>query len=185
MKGFVVLAVGDEGHADDPPCRLVSRVLSAAGFMVRVVPCVGGSLDTRDTRLAAAVREVAVEANEAPLVLGGFSRGARIAAGLASELGAVGVLAFAYPFHGRTDPNAQQRVEALHELEVPMVLCQGTRDSLGNRQQVLGYRLPLNIQVHWLEDANHRLQPRARSGFTQSAQLTVATERAVEVMRTW
>jgi predicted alpha/beta-hydrolase family hydrolase len=84
------------------------------------------------------------------------------------------VVAFAYPFHPRHDPDPGPRLEALADVPVPVLIFQGTRDSHGNLEQVRGYRLPAHIQVHWLDDANHALHPRARSGHTQGGQLAEA-----------
>jgi hypothetical protein len=116
-------------------------------------------------------------------VLGGLSRGARVSIGLVEELGAVAVLAFAYPFHGRHDPDPHGRARELSAVSVPVLLCQGTRDTHGNRQQVVGYRLPPHIHVHWLPDANHALRPRPSSGHRQEAQLAEATQRAAAFIR--
>lgn len=171
----VVLAPGDAGRIDDAAPTLLAAGLAAAG--IRVVRFAFPHCEVRDGAVRDALLEPLIrQAADGPgrLVLGGMSRGARVSASLVGELGAVGLLAFAFPFHPRSDPSAGPRLELLSGLPVPAWIGQGTRDSHGNRQQVRGYGLPSNVQVHWLEDANHALHPRARSGHTQSDQLTAA-----------
>ena len=43
---------------------------------------------------------------------------------------------------------------------MPTLVCQGTRDPLGNREEVAGYSLSPAIEVLWLEDGDHDLKPR-------------------------
>ena len=66
---------------------------------------------------------------------------------------------------------------------MPVLLCQGTRDAHGNQQQVIGYRLPPHIRVHWLLDANHALCPRPSSGHRQKDQLADAASVAAAFIR--
>ena len=175
---LVVLAPGDECKLTDTTPVAVATALAEAG--VRVVcfgfpPCDDADADVRDALLAEHIRQAAVARNEGVrLVLGGLSRGARVSVSLLSELGAEGLLCFSYPFHGRQDPDPRGRVKKLASIAVPALICQGTRDSRGNRQQVRGYRLPEHIQVHWHEDANHALRPRPSSGYDQATQLAEA-----------
>jgi hypothetical protein len=89
--------------------------------------------------------------------LAGFSRGARVAAELADSLGAEGLLCFGYPFHAPREAINTERVRLFASLKLPTMLCQGTRDPHGNRDQVKGYDLPDNIELTWLEGAKHRL----------------------------
>ena len=176
---LVVLAPGDQGRLEDSAPTAIAEGLAAAGL--RVVrfpfpPCGDADSAARDALLAGLIREAAaLQAPHQRLVLGGLSRGARVSGDLVAELAATCLLGFAYPFHPRQDPDPGDRPEALGRLPVPALICQGTRDSHGNQQQVRGYKLPDHIQVHWLEDANHALHPRARSGHTQAGQLAEAS----------
>ena len=65
-----------------------------------------------------------------PLVVGGWSAGARSAARSAHELGASGYLALAFPLHppGRPD---KSRLEELEAVTVPTLVVQGERDTFG------------------------------------------------------
>jgi predicted alpha/beta-hydrolase family hydrolase len=49
------------------------------------------------------------------------------------------------------------------------MICQGTRDQFGSKDEVSGYELSSTIQMRWLEDGDHDLKPRKRiSGFTHA-----------------
>ena len=181
---LVVLAPGDSGRLEDTAPTLISETLAAAG--IRVVRFAFPDCKSRDGALRDELLRGNIEAAVSAhlggrqLILGGLSRGARVGASLAGALGARGLLGFAYPFHTREDPDTHGRERELGALGVPALICQGTRDSHGNREQVRGYGLPDHIRVHWLEDANHALHPRERSGFTQAEQLAEACRVAAD-----
>jgi uncharacterized protein len=175
---FLVLAPGDQATLDDVAPATLAEGLGDAGLRVvrfAFPPCETTDGVIRDALLADHIRQAAaLKAPAQHLVLAGLSRGARVSGALTDALAAIALVAFAYPFHPRHDPDPGERARALSDLTAPVLLCQGTRDSRGNRQQINGYRLPSRIQVHWLEDANHALEPRERSGHTQPGQLTEA-----------
>ena len=176
---FVVLAPGDAGRLEDTGLTLISNGLANAG--IRVIRfefpfCESNDSEIRDKLLADEIRKAAAKKKTGQtLVLGGQSRGARVSAGLVHELKARALVGFAYPFHARSDPHPHGRERELAELNLPVLICQGTRDSHGNREQVASYRLPKNIRLLWLEDANHALHPRARSNTNQEEQLKNAS----------
>lgn len=184
---LVVLAPGDECKLTDRTPRAIASALGDAG--IRVVwfafpPCDAREPAARDAVLADWIRQAAAERTpEQTLILGGLSRGARVSVSLLTELGAAGLLGFSYPFHARQNPDPGGRVQALAAIPVPALICQGTRDSRGNQQQVRGYKLPEHVQVHWHTDANHALMPRPRSGLDQAEQLAQAAAVAVEFVR--
>jgi predicted alpha/beta-hydrolase family hydrolase len=107
-----------------------------------------------------------------PLAIGGKSMGGRVASMVAQELfeaGAVaGLVCLGYPFH---PPGQLQNLRTAHlpELKLPVLICQGTRDPFGTREEVPGYPLGATTQVHWFEDGDHDLKPRkAVSGRTMA-----------------
>lgn len=114
-----------------------------------------------------------------PLVIGGKSMGGRVASMVADELHAAGriagLLCLGYPFHPPGKP-AQLRTAHLVDLRTPALICQGTRDEFGTRDEVSGYALSDRIELLWLEDGDHDLKPRKSvSGFTAADHLkTVA-----------
>jgi predicted alpha/beta-hydrolase family hydrolase len=62
-------------------------------------------------------------------------------------------------------------------MRTPALVCQGTRDPFGTREEVAGYRLSLSIELLWLEDGDHDLRPRKGvSGFSAADHLTTLAE---------
>jgi hypothetical protein len=97
------------------------------------------------------------------LIIGGKSMGGRMASLAADEAGVRGLACLGYPFHPAGKPE-RLRTEHLAGLETPCLICQGTRDALGNAQEVAGYTLAKTIRLHWAEDGDHDLKPRKASG---------------------
>lgn len=97
------------------------------------------------------------------LIVGGKSMGGRVASMVADDLFAdgkiAGLLCLGYP------------------LKTPALICQGTRDEFGARDEVTGYKLSDQIGILWLEDGDHDLKPRKTiSGFSVADHLkTIAS----------
>lgn len=172
----LVLGPGDDGRPEDSHATVLAEGIGAAG--IRVVrfgfQCTLQGRAARDAALRACFGQVLAGIDAERLVLGGISRGARVALQLAPSQAPVALVLLAYPFHDRGRTDVGDRVLDLAGAAVPVGLWQGTRDSHGNREQIRGYGLPATVQVHWLQDANHLLVPRASSGQTQEAQLRQA-----------
>src|SRR3954464_12872427 len=100
----------------------------------------------------AAVREAGPVGS---LLIGGKSMGGRVASMVADELADLGyirgLVCLGYPFHPPEKPE-QLRTAHLRELRVPTLICQGSRDPFGPRDEVADYELSPAIDVHWLED---------------------------------
>jgi hypothetical protein len=125
----------------------------------------------------AAVREAGPVGS---LLIGGKSMGGRVASMVADELADLGfidgLVCLGYPFHPPEKPQ-QLRTAHLHGLRVPTLICQGTRDPFGTRDEVPGYGLSPAIEVHWLEDGDHDLRPRkAISGRTFAENVAEAAD---------
>jgi uncharacterized protein len=115
-------------------------------------------------------------ATDRPLIIGGKSMGGRVASMVADELhrqgDIIGLLCLGYPFHPPAKPE-QLRTKHLLGLETPALICQGTRDQFGTRDEVSTYELSPAIEMLWLEDGDHDLKPRKSvSGFSTSDHLT-------------
>jgi predicted alpha/beta-hydrolase family hydrolase len=114
------------------------------------------------------------------LLIGGKSMGSRVASMVADELADVGLIAglvcFGYPFHPIEKPQ-QLRTAHLYELRVPTLICQGTRDPFGGRDEVPRYGLSSAMELRWLEDGDHDLRPRkVISGRTYAENLGEAAD---------
>jgi len=110
------------------------------------------------------------------LVIAGKSMGGRMASMLADELGVAGLVCLGYPFHPQGKPE-KLRTEHLLALKTPSLFVQGSRDALGNREEVGGYGVSSAIELLWLEDGDHDMKPRVKSGFTQAQHLSVLADR--------
>lgn len=101
------------------------------------------------------------------LAIGGKSMGGRVATLVADSLGVDGVMALGYPFHPSGKPElAEVRTGVVEHLQTPMLICQGERDSFGNRAFVADLALSPCVQIHWLPDGDHSLVPRKASGLS-------------------
>jgi len=107
------------------------------------------------------------------LFIGGKSMGGRIASMLADEIGVRGLVCLGYPFHPSGRPD-RLRVAHLETIRTPTLILQGTRDALGNQEEIQNYRLSNNVRVEFLEDGDHSFKPRVRSGRTETENLQQA-----------
>lgn len=118
----------------------------------------------------------------APLFIGGKSLGGRVASMLARESrewGRVaGLVCLGYPFHPRGRPE-KLRTAHLADLDCAALFVQGSRDPLGNYDEVISYGLPDGIRIHWLEDGDHDFTPRRASGHTREEHWHAAVEAAL------
>lgn len=109
------------------------------------------------------------------LAIGGKSMGGRMASLVADEVAARALVCLGYPFHPPGRPQ-QLRTEHLKTLATPALILQGTRDPFGTPEEVAGYGLSTAIRIHWLEDGDHSLKPRKRSGHSAEDHLADAAE---------
>lgn len=110
------------------------------------------------------------------LYIGGKSMGGRIASMMADELGVRGLVCLGYPFHPPGQPE-KLRVAHLANLLTPTLIVQGERDPFGTREDVALYKLSPAIEVHFIDDGDHSLEPRKRSGRTTEQAWAEAIER--------
>ena len=115
-------------------------------------------------------------------VIGGKSMGGRIATRVADEVRARGVVCFGYPFHPPGKPE-KLRTAHLEPLSTRTLILQGSRDTMGAREEVEDYELSTSIRIEWLEDGDHSLAPRKKSGHTAENHLSSAREMAARFVR--
>lgn len=101
-----------------------------------------------------------------PLLIGGKSMGGRMASLVADELGTAGLCCFGYPFHAPGKPE-KMRTEHLLNIETPTKIFQGTRDPFSKPEELSDIPFSKALEIHWLEDGEHDLKPRKKSGLTQ------------------
>lgn len=138
--------------------------------------------ETLNPEYGAAIDEIG---NTERLIIGGKSMGGRVASMIADDLYAeskvAGLLCLGYPFHPPGKPD-QLRTQHLKALKTPALICQGTRDEFGTREEVSGYQLSDSIEFLWLEDGDHDLKPRKTiSGFSTADHLATMAQ----MVRAW
>ncbi len=115
----------------------------------------------------------------AGLFIGGKSMGGRIASMIADEAGVRGLVCLGYPFHPPGKP-AQLRTAHLAGLRTPTLIVQGERDPFGSREEVESYQLSGAIRIEWIEDGDHSLKSRQKSGRTEKQNLAQAVSAVTE-----
>src|SRR3546814_17489148 len=78
----------------------------------------------------------------------------------------VGLACLGYPFHPTGKPE-RLRTDHLATLRTPCLICQGTRDPLGNAEEIAGYELAASIPLHWAADGDHPPSSAERRGGTE------------------
>lgn len=114
-----------------------------------------------------------------PIFIGGKSMGGRMASLLADELKPNGLICLGYPFHALGKPE-KPRTEHLAEIITPTLILQGARDPMGNQERVSEYTLSEMIDLSWLQDGDHDLKPRVKSGITHPENMQLAVQRIVD-----
>lgn len=119
--------------------------------------------------------------NPSRLFIGGKSMGGRMASLVADEAGVAGLVVMGFPFHAPGKPPGN-RIDHLASLRTPSLFIQGTRDALGSRDDVAGYALSPSVALHWIEDGDHNLKPRKKSGWTHDEALAASIAAAASFM---
>lgn len=133
------------------------------------------------------IKELA-EQHPLGMVIGGKSMGGRMASLVASmlaenQLTAIkGVACLGFPFHpqGKLD---KLRIDHFEAVTQKQLVIQGTRDKLGSFDEVQTYNLPTAIEWCWLEDGDHDLKPRVKSGLTHQQHLQAAIQQLAEFIK--
>lgn len=175
---------------DSPFLQLISEGLAGLGWgVVRFdFPYMQRSRATG--RKAAPDRAPVLEAsfhdqidalNDRPnLILSGKSMGGRIASHLLATQGlpssVLGGVCLGYPFHPPGKPDAL-RTDHLMNLERPLLVLQGERDSFGKPGEVETYGLPATVTVEWIPDGDHSFKPRKSTGRSLEQNLKLAIQR--------
>jgi predicted alpha/beta-hydrolase family hydrolase len=145
----------------------------------------------RAPKLLAAFEEV-IKMLDGPVVVGGKSMGGRMSSLLLAEnatremseqLPILGSACLGFPFHA-PGKEPKERLDHLQNLAEPLLIVQGTRDTMGTLEDVQGYlkdgRISPKIEMAWLTDGNHDLKPRKVSGFSHQEHISTAIDRVAE-----
>jgi len=116
-----------------------------------------------------------------PIFIGGKSMGSRVAATIANEFvdKVSGVVCLGYPFHPQKKPE-NLRLEPLQETNARILIIQGERDALGNKEEIQSYELSSMCEIKYLPDGDHDFKPRVKSGITHQINIEKAAELVYE-----
>lgn len=118
-----------------------------------------------------------------PYFLAGKSMGGRMALMAVDQIDrAKGAIGFGYPFYGR-GKNQTPRLAPLEQLQKSSLIIQGTRDPMGNYQQVKEFPQYPAIELAWLESGDHDFTPRKSSGLTQVQHIETAAKLTANFIR--
>ncbi len=132
--------------------------------------------------LEACFRErVLSEGEPGEIMIGGKSLGGRIATHVADELGVCGVVAFGYPFFPPKKAGLG-RLSRLAGTTTRTLIIQGTRDPFGTEEQLRALSLPPSVSLCFIEDGDHSLEPRKKSGRTHAQNIEVAVQAAADFL---
>ncbi|QRV24103.1 alpha/beta family hydrolase [Marinomonas foliarum] len=92
--------------------------------------------------------------NEDACVVAGKSMGGRVGTQLSHLPCVKAVICFGFPFYPAGKPE-KNRLSFLEGLKQPCLIIQGTRDQLGSLDWVSRQSLPDNVEVLWIEGADH------------------------------
>ena len=190
----VALTHGAGAPMDTPFMTFFAEGLAAKGFRVArfEFPYMAARRDTgkrkppdRQPILLDTWRAVSDEIGADKLVIGGKSMGGRMASMIADEAaneGKVrGLLCLGYPFYGAGRKD-KPRTAHLETLKTRTLICQGTRDPMGDKDSVSKLKLSRKIRLHWAEDGDHDLKPRRASGLTHEQNLIAALDAAASFL---
>lgn len=136
----VVLGHGAGGGVEAVDLQAVATDVASIGCATVLVEqpwrVAGGRLAPRPVVLDEAwVQALGALRIRGPLVVGGRSAGARVACRTGRQVGAVGVLALAFPLHPPGRPE-RSRASELAECGLPALVVQGSRDPFGSAAEV-------------------------------------------------
>jgi predicted alpha/beta-hydrolase family hydrolase len=181
---------------DAPDLQAAATRLPATGVRVVLIEhpwrLQGRRIAPNPARLDETFRAVvAALAPRTPFVVGGRSAGARVACRTARELGAAGVLAFAFPLDPPSRPG-RSRLPELLGAGVPTLVVQGTRDAFGSATALsravpvpvaTATTQPPGVDVVAVAGADHGFHMLQRDGGPAARERRLAD--ALDVVRSW
>jgi predicted alpha/beta-hydrolase family hydrolase len=179
---LLALTHGAGGGIDAPDLQALARALPRVGVTVTLVEQpwrvagkrIAGPPASLDEGYQAVVSSLR---SRTPLFVGGRSAGARVGCRTGRGLGAVGVVALAFPLY---PPGRPERSRA-HELSahgLPVLVVQGTRDPFGSPVQ-----FPPTVSLVAVPGADHSLKVPRRAPVSPQDVEALLVESAVAWLR--
>ena len=172
-RALLLLGHGAGGGVEAPDLATLTRAAVEAGITVGLVeqpyrvagrrsPAPAARLDEAFITVSGAA---SAEAAGRPLVVGGRSSGARVACRTAVRIGAVGVVALAFPLHppGRPDRSRLTELAEVAAAGIPCLVVQGERDAFGSAAELAG-QAPNGVRVLTAPGGDHSLRRGLEAG---------------------
>lgn len=151
---LLVLGHGAGGSVDAPDLTAVQRAVVSRRVAVALVtqpyrvagrraPAPATHLDEAWSAVAAVLRSRRGSTAGVPLVVGGRSSGARVACRTARDVGAVAIVALAFPLHPPGKPHVSRAAELATGL--PTLVVSGDRDPFGVPEPDLANQLSVHV----------------------------------------
>lgn len=179
MRYVYVFAHGAGAGMNHPFMTRASEALSARGIAthrfdfpyVKAGRTRPDSPGVAEAAVRAAVAEAARVSPGLPLFAGGKSFGGRMTSQAQAKdplPGVRGLVFFGFPLHPPGRPNVD-RAEHLSQIEIPMLLLQGTRDEFASLDLLQGVvkRLGSRATLHLIEEGDHSFKVPKRTGKTE------------------
>ncbi|MDX6223141.1 MAG: uncharacterized protein QOD91_2195 [Frankiales bacterium] len=148
----------------------------------RRAPAPAGQLDQAFAAVLRGIDDLPGLSGDLPVLVGGRSSGARVAARGALAGGAAGLLALAFPLSPPGRPEVS-RLEELTGAGVPMLVVQGARDPFGTAQQLRQALAGTAAQVVEIADADHTFRTRRADPTTTGDSLASVAAAATSWLR--
>ena len=185
-RATLVLGHGAGGGIEAPDLQRLAQLLPRRGITVVLVEQPWRVAGRKTAASPSLLDEAFVavcdrQRPRTPLVVGGRSAGARVACRTARQVGAIAVLALAFPLHppGRPD---RSRADELLQPTVPTLVVQGTRDPFGSAGELSPLRSPARRLV-LVPGADHGFAVLVRDGGAEAA--GAALDAVAEVVGDW
>ncbi|KZN13201.1 alpha/beta family hydrolase [Marinomonas sp. TW1] len=173
------------GHQSDFLTQLQQRLQSASSILVSPMTFdyMSQQEATRKRRPPPQFKTLVAEyenriSSETACIVSGKSMGGRVATQLSKHEQVKAIVCYGFPFYPPRKPE-KHRLLFLEGLEKPCLIIQGTRDPLGNLDWVSQQVLPSNVEIHWVDGADHDFKVLKKYNKTQNevieeiAQLTI------------
>jgi uncharacterized protein len=185
-RATLVLGHGAGGGVEAPDLQRLAQRLPRRGITVVLVEqpwrVAGQRVAVRPPLLDQAFLAVCDRQRpRTPLVVGGRSAGARVACRTGRDVGAVGVLALAFPLHPPGRPE-RSRADELLQARLPTLVVQGGRDPFGSPGELSPLRTPTRRLVV-VPGADHGFSVRAGDGGPVAAE--AALDAVTDVVGDW
>lgn len=132
--------------------------------------------------------EIAKIASDIPVFIAGKSMGGRVATQImASDIASVisGCIVLGYPFIPPGKPEKlEQRTKHFPDINKPLLILQGERDSFGGTKLLSELELPEVFQLTWVISGDHSFKPLKSSGLTHDENLKFAAMQTSQFIET-